>query len=445
MLSLMDKGACAYGPLIVMDTSMLRFLSMVLLLVSQLTQANPEQLIDRTFSQVSQRLTALKDPNLKDVDNILKQVLDPIMDMERMSKLVLADHWKRASLKQKKRFIGCFNRQLRHSQAESLHGWQTGQWSIRSSTYNNSGSKVAIYIDMVMAKEVRHMLLRLYKSGDRWYIYDAAFNGISRLKNYRDDYALKIESQGLGKTLAKLCQQHPLPVKKLVMAANEWPPFIGRSLPGQGFSVELVGQVLRLAGYQVSMAFAPWRKVMKGMQKGKYDVSVAAWSNADRQKQILFSTPYYHNQLVVVSASQTIDTIAAFQKALLVENKNLGLMEDYAYDQLIPQGSKISYHQHYGPLLRKLASNEVDMALLDGDVARYFLHSMASLKTRLQVPTTTVHSRSLHMTMLKEHPAAKEVMQDFNRWLEVYLASDEYSKLLDKYQLARYELNLNIN
>ncbi len=68
---------------------------------------------------------------------------------------------------------------------------------------------------------------------------------------------------------------------------------------------------------------------------------------------------------------------------------------------------------------------------------------MASLKTRLQVPTTTVHSKSLHMTMLKDHPAAKEVMMDFNRWLQVYLESDDYQKLLEKYQLARYELNSN--
>jgi len=428
-----------------MDASMLRVLSILIVLVSNLALANPEQLINHTFTQISQRMASIKEASLKDIDQILKQELEPIMDMERMSKLVLGDHWKRASLKQKKRFMQCFNRQLRQGQADSLQTWHTGKWSVRATTYNNSGSKVAIEIDMIMKQEVRHMLLRLYKSGDRWYIYDAAFNGISLLKNYRDDYALKIESLGLGKTLAKLCQHYPLPVKKLVMAANEWPPFIGRSLPGQGFSVELVSQVLKRAGYQVSMAFAPWRKVMKGMEKGKYDISVAAWSNPERQKQFLFSSPYYHNQLVVISATQKIDSIDAFQHALLVGNKNLGLMEDYAYDQLIPQGSTISYHQHYGPLLRKLASNEVDMALLDGDVARHILHSMASLKTRLQVPTTTVHSRGLHMTMLKDHPAAKEVMVDFNRWLQVYLESDDYQKLLEKYQLARYELNSNGN
>ncbi len=424
---------------------MLRSLSILLLLLTHLTQANPEQLINDTFTQISQQLSALKEPSIEDIDQILKQELEPHMDIERMSKLVLADHWKRASLKQKKRFIQCFNRQLRHDQAQSLQTWQAGQWSIRSTTFNNSGSKVAIDVQMSMTQESRNMVLRMYKGGGRWYIYDAAFNGISMLKNFRDDYALRIEGQGLGKTLAKLCQQFPLTVKKLVMAANEWPPFIGRSLPGLGFSVELISQVLTRAGYEVSMAFAPWGKVHKGMQQGKFDISVAAWSNADRQKQLLFSDPYYHNQLVVVSASQIINTLDAFQNALLNDKKSLGLMEDYAYEQLIPTGSRISYHQHYGPLLRKLASEELDMALLDGDVARYFLNSMASLKNRLQVPTTTLHSRSLHFTMLKDHPAAQAVILDFNRHLGDYLESDNYQKLLQKYQLAKYQRNSNIN
>ncbi len=424
---------------------MLRFIAILLLLITHLTQANPEQLISDTLTQVSQRLSALKSPNHTDMDNILKQELEPHMDIERMSKLVLADHWMRASLKQKKRFIQCFNRQLRHDQAVSLQTWQAGQWSIHSTTFNTSGSKVAIDVHMKMAQTTRNMVLRMYKSESHWYIYDAAFNGISMLKNFRDDYALRIESQGLGKTLAKLCQQYPLTIKKLVLAANEWPPFIGRSLPGQGFSVELVSQVLIRAGYEVSMAFAPWSQVDKGMQQGKYDISVAAWSNAARKKKLLFSNPYHQNQLVVVSASHTIKTLDAFQSALLADKKSLGLMKDYAYEQLIPKGSNISYHRHYGPLLRKLASKELDMALLDGDVARYFLNSMASLKNHLQVPTTTLHSKNLHFTMIKDNPKAQSVVLDFNRHLADYLESDDYQTLLKKYQLASYKRNSNIN
>jgi polar amino acid transport system substrate-binding protein len=424
-----------------MDTSMLRCFYILLVLVSPFTQANPEQLIFDTLTQVSQRLSSLQDPSHQDIVHIIKQELEPHIDIERMSKLVLADHWKRASLKQKQRFIPCFNRQLRHNHAQSLQTWKADQWSIRSVTLNSSGSKVAIDIQIKMAKTTRNMVLRMYKSRERWYIYDAAFNGISMLKNFRDDYALRIESQGLGKTLAKLCQQYPLTVKKLVMAANEWPPFIGRSLPGQGFSVELVSQVLTRAGYEVSMAFAPWSQVNKGMLEGKYDISVAAWSNSTRKKQLLFSNPYYHNQLVVVSPTLQINTLDDFQHALLVDKKNLGLMKDYAYEQIIPKGSRTSYHQHYGPLLRKLASKELDMALLDGDVARYFLNSMASLQKHLQVPTITLHSKSLHFTMLKDHPAAQAVISDFNRHLTNYLESDDYRSLLNKYKLASYESN----
>ncbi len=403
--------------------------------------SNPEKLVNHSFENIAHRLASLQDRSVKNISSILKQEVGPLLDMERISKLVLASQWKRASLKQKKSFMQCFTRQLRHNQATSLQKWHSRKWQVTATTYNNSGSKVAIKIDMFLDNETRNVVLRLYKSENRWHVYDIAFNGISLLKKFRDDYALKIENQGFGKTLAKLCQNHPLEVKKLVMAANEWPPFIGRSLPGQGFSVELVGKVLKLAGYEVTMAFAPWRKVMKGMEQGKFDISVAAWSNASRQKQLTFSNAYYHNQLVVVSAQHTVNTIEEFQAMLASGHQTLSLMEDYAYDNLIPKGAKIKYHQHYRPLLRKLASKELDMALLDGDVARHFLHSLSSVKSHLQVPTNAIHSKSLHITMLNQHPAAQEVIRDFNRWLEVYLASEEYQALLIKFKLAKYELN----
>ncbi len=403
--------------------------------------SNPEKLVNQAFENIAAQLSSLKDRNNKNISQILKQEVGPLLDMERISKLVLASQWKRVSLQQKKTFMQCFTRQLRYNQANSLQKWHSQKWKVTASTYNNSGSKVAIKIDLFLDDETRNVLLRLHKSENLWHVYDIAFNGISLLKKFRDDYALRIENQGFGKTLAKLCQNYPLEIKKLVMAANEWPPFIGRSLPGQGFSVELVGEVFKLAGYEVTMAFAPWRKVMKGMEEGKFDVSVAAWSNASRQQQLTFSDAYYHNQLVVVSAQHTANTIEEFHILLASGNQTLSLMEDYAYDDLIPKGTKIQYHQHYRALLRKLASKDLDMALLDGDVARHFLHSLGRLKTRLQVPTNAIHSKSLHITMLNKHPAAKEVILDFNHWLGVYLASDEYQALLIKYKLAKYELN----
>ncbi len=412
-----------------------RLTCLLLILFCKFCLANPEQLINSTFKNISHELSLLKEDSVAQTERIIKNNIEPHLDMERISKLVLADQWKRASLNQKNRFMQCFTRKLRNTHAKSLMLWTSGKWHIDSSTFNESGSKAAVTVALKVPLDALKLVLRLYKSQQHWYIYDAAFNSISLLKNYRDDFALKIENQGLAKTLAKLCQQYPLKTKKLFLAANEWPPFIGRSLPGQGFSVELVRQVFKAAGYEVDMTLAPWRKVMKGMQQGKYDISVAAWSNENRKKEMLFSEPYFHNQLVVLSSRKEIQSVESFQHALIQQKQRLGLMEDYAYGSLIPDNARIVYHQHYTPLLRKLASKELDLALLDASVAQHYLHSLPQLSSRLRVSTSALDTRSLHITMLKEHPVAKQVMADFNRSLKRYLKSKPHRQLLARFNL----------
>ena len=419
---------------------MYRIFFLLILFSSVHCIANPERLVRDTFKHLSHELSTIPADSLEATVKIIKNKLEPNLDMERISKVVLASNWKRASLEQKNRFIQCFTRQLVHHQAESFQQWQSGEWEIQSTTYNDSGSKAAVKVQLTKQDTSMEIIMRLYKSQEHWYIYDASLNGISLLKQFRDDFSIKIERHGLGKTLARLCQQYPLEIKTLYMAANEWPPFIGRSIPGRGLSVELVSQVFKLAGYQVEMTFTPWRKVSEGLSEGKFDLSVAAWKNKNRQKTLLFSEPYFHNQLVVITTDKNVDTLAEFQRRLSQDKQSVGIMQDYAYGELIPKNSQTVSHKKYTPLLRKLAGKKLDMALSDLNVAQYYLNSHANLKTHLKISKQPIYSRSLHISMLKKHPVAHKVISDFNRALKVFQASKANKKLH-----AKYKLNSNSN
>ena len=417
-----------------------RYLLCLILLLPCISLGNPEQLVRDTLGQLSSQLSITDNDSMEDIQKVIENYLKPKLDMERISKVVLGNHWKRASLKQKQTFMECFSRQLTHNQAESFQKWHSGEWNIISTTYNDSGSKAAVNLELTKLVTNMEVVLRLYKSKNDWYIYDAALNGISLLKQFRDDYSLKVERQGLGKTLARLCQQHPLVIKTLHMAANEWPPYISRSLPGHGLAVELISRVLKQAGYEVHMSFTPWQKVGDGMQSGKFDISVAAWKNTNRQKTLLFSDPYFHNQLVVISTDKAVDTLNTFQQRLTLDRQVVGLMEDYAYGELIPKNVRTQYHRHYSTLLRNLASKELDMALSDLNVAQFYLNSHTNLQSKLKISKQAIQSRSLHITMLKNHPVGLQVIDDFNQALKAFKNTKAYKTLH-----AKYKLNTKIN
>ena len=394
--------------------------------------SEPKAIIQTALEQVKPHI---KPDNKADLILAIGRYITPHLDHERISKLVLGPHWKRASMSQKQRFMSCFSRQLQDTQAQTLLDSKHAAWQFSEQHYNQNKSKAAISFSLQDSLLERTLTLRLHKEKEHWHIYDAALNGISLLKSFRDDYAVKIESQGLAKTLASLCQNHPKPSKHITLAGHSWEPFIGRALPGHGLSVELVRAVFERAGYETTMEFAPWQTVMEGMKKGKYDVSVANWKTTKRQSLLLFSDPYFTNQLVVISPDRLINSTHDLNIIMQKKEATLGLMNDYAYGSILPENGEIKRHQHYSPLLRNLASGQLTATLMDQCVANYQLNQLPNLKAKLQVSTHPIENKPLHISILKNHPAGSTLINDFNRALKDYLASDQYTLLLKHYQV----------
>ncbi len=417
---------------------MKHWMALALVLLCHSVQADPKDIIQTSLEQLFSDITSLESTNQHDYQNLIATHVSPLIDSLSMGQLILGKYWKRASIQQKQTFMQCFSRQFRATQAEAFSAWQPTKWQILEQTFNDNQTKAAIKVRMSKASESREFILRLQQIEQQWRIYDASYLGISLLKNFKDDYALKINNQGLNKTLAQVCQQYPELVRQLTIAGTQWPPFISRSLPGQGLSVEMVSAILTRAGYQVNMVFAPWKRVLEGMKQGEFDINVAVWKSKQREQVLSFSQPYFYNQLVAVQSHQgQLDT--SNLSTLLAQRASLGLMDDYAYPPMIQQYPNRQYFNQYGSLFRDIATNKLDFALLDQYVAQYYLHHFATLKSSLQVSANPLDSRTLHIGMIKQHPAAKEVLTDFNRYLKIYLKSRDFQALLTRYQINKLD------
>jgi polar amino acid transport system substrate-binding protein len=405
-----------------------------LILLSVSVHSKPEVNILQALDHVFISLQQLKNQELDDYKNVIASHISPHIDTLSMSQLILGRHWKRASIQQKKRFMSCFTRQLRTTQAQAFFNWKPTHWELLQQTFNENRTKVVLVMALTQPQESREFTLRLHLVDNQWLIYDAAYLGISLLKNFKDDYALKIKNQGLSKTLAQVCQQYPETIRQLTLAGTQWPPFTSRNLPGKGLGVEIVKAVLTRAGYEVSMVFVPWKRVMQGMKQGEYDINVTTWKSKKRQKYLHFSEPYFSNELVAVYHKESTPAASTLDEALS-HGSSLGLMDDYAYGSKIQQYPNRRYFAQYNILFRSLMSKDLDFSLLDRHVAQFYLDRSTVLKNSLQVATITLEAKPLHISMIKQHPAANEVISDFNRYLKMYLKSNEYQALLTRYQL----------
>ncbi len=83
----------------------------------------------------------------------------------------------------------------------------------------------------------------------------------------------------------------------LTLVADEWPPFSGSELPGQGLSMDVTRAVLERAGYDVKTAILPWARVMNGARTGEYDIITSLPPSDDLEELLNHSEPFYSTEV----------------------------------------------------------------------------------------------------------------------------------------------------
>ena len=78
---------------------------------------------------------------------------------------------------------------------------------------------------------------------------------------------------------------------KLITGENE--PYTGPSLPSGGPLTDIVRRAFAESGYDVDIAFLPWKRGYTATLNGEYLGTFPYVRNAEREKEFLFSEPFY--------------------------------------------------------------------------------------------------------------------------------------------------------
>ena len=120
--------------------------AIILMLLSLSAQSNPDIQITHALDSIFTDIQQISDRNLNDYQNLISTHISPQIDVLSMSQLILGRHWKRASIDQKQRFLECFRRQFRTTQAQALFDWQPSSWKVINQEFNNNQTKAAVVI-----------------------------------------------------------------------------------------------------------------------------------------------------------------------------------------------------------------------------------------------------------------------------------------------------------
>lgn len=175
------------------------------LLFAGATQADTlnaaQQPIKKTSDKLYQILQTDREALKNDralVFNLVEEVVEPHVDFDRVSALVLGKHWRKASPEQREEFKHQFKALLVNTYATAFTEFQ--DWTIHfiPMTLDQSEDRVVVRTEVLQpAVPPVAVDYRMSRNDEgQWQLYDVMIEGISMVTNYRTGFAQQIKRTG---------------------------------------------------------------------------------------------------------------------------------------------------------------------------------------------------------------------------------------------------------
>ena len=168
----------------------------------------PQALIETTARAMLEALDADRDAARRDparVQKLVDRILLPHFDTDYSARLVLGKHWRAASAEQRQRFIDAFYQSLLRNYGSALAEFtadrmtvlpfrgdlSTGQATVRTEVKRSDGTRVPVNYSM-----------RATPAG--WKAWDVTIEGISYVRNLRNDVGAEVDQRGLPAVIERL-------------------------------------------------------------------------------------------------------------------------------------------------------------------------------------------------------------------------------------------------
>lgn len=139
---------------------------------------------------------------------LVSNIVLPHFDFIRMSRSVLAQNWRKASLKQKLGFVRAFRTLMVRTYAVALLDYTNQKIHVLPAKLQAGDKNVTVRMEVLQqGKPPAIINYRLHLNKKGWKIYDVATDGISLITNYRTSFASEIKRQGLDALIVRL-QKH---------------------------------------------------------------------------------------------------------------------------------------------------------------------------------------------------------------------------------------------
>lgn len=172
------------------------------------SQQSPQDLMNdvakRMLDALDQNRAAIRKDPAK-VYPIVDQILLPHFDTDYAAQLVLAQHWRTATPEQRKRFVGALYNALLKTYGGALSDFTADRLKILPFRGDPAATTATVKTQVTRSSgQVIPVDYRLRKTAQGWKAFDVVIEGISYVRNYRNDLGAEVSQKGLDAVIARL-------------------------------------------------------------------------------------------------------------------------------------------------------------------------------------------------------------------------------------------------
>ena len=177
---------------------------------------NPPQQVIQETSDLLHDILQKDKSKLDDLDyvfQLVNEVLEPRVDLNKISRLVLGKHWRKASEEQKTSFQKEFKGLLVNTYATAFKEFD--EWTIHfiPMTFDPTDTRLMVKTEIIQPSRppvAVNYRMALNKAGE-WKAYDVIIEGISMVTNYKASFSKTIKNAGgLDQVIQQLAEKNKL-------------------------------------------------------------------------------------------------------------------------------------------------------------------------------------------------------------------------------------------
>lgn len=213
----------------------------------------------------------------------------------------------------------------------------------------------------------------------------------------------------------------------LHLASLEWQPYIGSTLPDQGYAAAAVREACKRRGVEVTIDFLPWARALMLARRGEFDGVFPEYFDPSREADFEFSTPFAGGPVGLYKrryggARYAVDPRADLEGALKsIANNRIGVVRDYLNNTVFDAATYLKKEEAVSDEvnLRKLHYGRVDLVFIDRLVADYLLRNeLAAYHDSLEMLEPPIETKQLYIAYSRKSANAQALRKDCDAGLK---------------------------